>query len=265
MESLLVERSEGIVWATLNRPERRNALSLGLWRALHTLFQEVAARTEDRVLVLQGAGGNFCSGGDLVPEAGEAVPELDSIAAAALTSIRNEVGRAASALHGLEKVSIACVNGTAAGAGASLAFSCDLTYAAADARFGLVFVDRGLSLDFGASWLLPRLIGLKRAKQLALFADWLGAQDAVRWGLVNEVFAPDTLVDAVRERAGRLARKAPLAMSVVKKSLDRGAAGSLADALENEALAQAALTSTQDFQEGMRAFSLKREAKFTGS
>ena len=88
METLLVERREGIVWATLNRPERRNALSLGLWRALHALFREVAERPEDRVLVLQGAAGNFCSGGDLMPEPGEAVPKLSSVAAAALTSIR---------------------------------------------------------------------------------------------------------------------------------------------------------------------------------
>jgi len=254
-----------VVWATLNRPQRRNALSLSLWRGLRALFQEVARRPEDRVLVLQGAGGSFCSGGDLAPEPGEPLPRLDSVAAAALTSLRNDVGRTALELHALEKVSIACVEGTAAGAGANLAFACDLTYAASDARFGLVFVGRGLSLDFGGSWLLPRLVGLKRAKQLALFGDWLGAPEAERWGLVNEVFAPEALVEAVRLRAARLARQAPLALSVVKKALDRGAAGSLADALESEALAQAALTSTRDFEEAMRAFSGKREPDFKGS
>jgi len=264
-DPLLVSRDGGVVWATLNRPERRNALSITLFHRLRELFEEVAGRPEDRVLVLQGAGGTFCSGGDLTPEPGEPLPRLGSVAASALTSLRRDVGRTALALHSLEKPTLACVEGTAAGAGANLAFGCDLTYASRGARFGELFAQRGMTLDFGGSWLLPRLVGLKKAKELALFGDWLEAEEAARLGLVNQVFEPEALVEAVRERALRLARKAPLALSVIAKALDRAGGCSLADALENEAVAQAALSSTQDFGEAMAAFAARREPRFRGS
>ncbi len=267
-KTLEVERTGGVVSARLNRPARRNALSLTMFRELRELADEVARTPTDRVLLIRGAGGTFCSGGDLSPEPGEPLPEFDgpgSTTAAALTSIRNDVGRAALALHMLEKPTIAAVEGTAAGAGASLAFGCDLTLAAEGARFGLVFVARGLGLDFGASWSLPRLVGLKKAKELALYGDWIDALEAERLGLVNRVFAPEAFDAGVADWAERLAGQAPLAASVIKRSLERGSEASFAEALEMEAVGQAALTASDDFAEGMKAFLEKRAPKFRGS
>jgi 2-(1,2-epoxy-1,2-dihydrophenyl)acetyl-CoA isomerase len=269
LETLRVDRDgDGVVSVVLDRPERRNALSLTMFRELREVLEEVGRRPADRVLVLRGAGGTFCSGGDLTPEAGERLPEFDgpgSIAASALVSIRNDVGRTAQALHSLEKPSIAAVEGTAAGAGACLALGCDLTFAARGARFGLVFVSRGLALDFGGSWLLPRLVGLKKAKELALGGEWLDADAAERLGLINRVFAANDFEAGVAERASHLARQAPLALSIIKRSLDRAPELSFAEALEAEAIAQAALTSTNDFSEGMKAFLEKRPPGFRGT
>ena len=268
MKTLDVDRAGGVVTATLNRPERRNALSITMFRELRALADEVARNPRDRVLVLRGAGGTFCAGGDLTPEPGEPVPEFDgpaSAPAAAMASIRTDVGRAALALHALEKPTIAAVQGTAAGAGASLAFGCDLTLAEEGARFGLVFVRRGLGLDFGASWSLPRLVGLKKAKELALYGDWIDAGEAERLGLVNRVFAPDGFETGVRDWAERLAGQAPLAVSVIKRSLERASETSFSEALETETLGQAALTATHDFAEGMKAFLEKRDPEFRGS
>jgi len=268
VKTLLVAREGGVVTATLNRPARRNTLSLTMFRELRELIDEVSRTPADRVLVLRGAGGNFCSGGDLMPEPGEPLPDFGgpgSAPAAAMVSIRNDVGRTALALHALEKPSIAAVEGVAAGAGANLALGCDLTLAARGARFGQVFVRRGLSLDMGGSWLLPRLVGAKKAKELALTGDWIEADEAERIGLVNRVFAPEAFEAGVRECAAKLAAQAPLAVAAIKKSLDRAHELSFAEALEVETLAQAALTGTLDFAEAMAAFRDKREPKFRGA
>ena len=161
---LLVERSGGVVTATMNRPEVRNALDHRLFEALRVLFVEVAERPEDRVVVLTGAGGSFSSGGDLAP------PE--SLGEDALTTMRR-FGETTLALLECPKPVIAAVDGVAAGAGASLAFACDLVVASEPARFAVLFVRRGLALDCGASWSLPRLVGMHMAKELALLGDWV--------------------------------------------------------------------------------------------
>ncbi len=267
-KTIRVTLESGVATCTLDRPERRNAISLTMFRELRECIDAVARDPAARVLVLRGAGGTFCSGGDLVPEEGEALPELDgppSVAASAMLSIRNDVGRTALALYTLEKPTIAAVQGTAAGAGANLAVLCDLTFAEEGARFGWVFVRRGLGLDFGGSWLLPRLVGLKKAKELALSGDWIDAAEAARLGIANDVLPAADFERVVAERAAELATRAPLAMGVIQKSLDRAFELSFAEALEAETLGQAALTSTNDFQEGMKAFLEKREPRFRGS
>jgi 2-(1,2-epoxy-1,2-dihydrophenyl)acetyl-CoA isomerase len=168
------------------------------------------------------------------------------------------------ALQQVSKPVIARVNGVAAGAGLSLALACDLIVASERARFSAIFARRGLSLDCGGSWLLPRLVGLHRAKELALLADIYTAEQAERMGLVNRVVPHAELDAAVADWAERLAGGPPLALSMSKRLLNAGLDSSLAEALENEALAVAVNNATDDMKEAFRAFREKREPRFKG-
>jgi 2-(1,2-epoxy-1,2-dihydrophenyl)acetyl-CoA isomerase len=168
------------------------------------------------------------------------------------------------ALHALPMPVIAKVGGVAAGAGCSMALGCDLVVAGESARFSLIFAKRGLSVDFGASFVLPRLVGLHKAKELALFADILSAAEAERLGIVNRV-VPDADLDAVVDDwAQRLAAGPPLALSMTKSLLNAGASSSLEQALEAEGAAQTVNFTTQDTMEAMSAFLQKRAPEFKG-
>lgn len=227
MSRLRVERNEGVVTATLDRPDRRNAIDPPTWEALAALLTEIAAREGDRVLVLTGAGGHFSSGGDLAGTGRPGESPLDAM--------QRTVGAACLALHELPTPTLAAVPGLAAGAGANLAFGCDLVLAARSARFAEVFVDRGLPLDAGGSWLLPRLIGPQRAKELAFFGDWIDAEDARDLGLVNRVVDDAALPGLAQEWAARLAAKSPGALAAIKRGL-----GQAFDLPFDEALAREA-------------------------
>lgn len=258
METLLVERDGGIVTVTLNRPEKKNAANDQMWVELMAVFTEVADRADDRVLVVTGAPGSgaFCSGADL--------SSTDSLTRSGLARMRH-IGSVALALHRLPKPTIAKVNGVAAGAGCNLALGCDLIVAADSARFSEIFARRGLSLDFGGSWLLPRLVGLHKAKELALLADVIGADEAERLGLVNRVVPAAELDAFVDEWARRLAAGPPLALSMSKTMLNNSLMVSMDQALEDEARAQSVNFSTKDFSEAIRAFMEKRDPDFQGN
>jgi 2-(1,2-epoxy-1,2-dihydrophenyl)acetyl-CoA isomerase len=174
------------------------------------------------------------------------------------------IGSTALALHQLAKPTIAKVNGVAAGAGANLAFGCDLIVASSEARFSEIFARRGMSLDFGGSWLLPRLIGLHKAKELAFFADVIGADEAAALGLVNRVVPADELDAFVDAWARRLAAGPPAALSMTKTMLNHSLMVSMAQALEDEARSQNVNFGTEDFREAISAFLEKREPGFTG-
>jgi 2-(1,2-epoxy-1,2-dihydrophenyl)acetyl-CoA isomerase len=212
--------------------------------------------------VLRGAGGNFSSGADLT--GGEGTAPSGSLAVKTLSIVRDEVGQAILALHRLPKPTIAMLEGVTAGAGANLALACDLVYAAEDARLCQIFVRRALSLDCGGSWTLPRLVGLRKAKELAFFGDWVGAREASEMGLLTGCFAAESLEREVRERAERLANLPPLALALIKQSLDASFGLSFAQALDQEAEGQALCTSSEDFMEGVRAFLEGRQARFKG-
>ncbi len=170
-ETIIVERDGGVVTVTLNRPERKNAGNGLMWQELSATFAEVARRRDDRVVVLTGAGGAFCSGADIADPSGVSGDPTDP------HIVRMQFfGQVMLALHKLPKPTIAKVRGIAAGAGMSLALGCDLTVASDNARFSEIFARRGLSVDGGSSWLLPRLVGLHKAKELAYFADILSAR-----------------------------------------------------------------------------------------
>ena len=255
-EKVRLERSpDGVATLTLNRPERKNAADLQTFDELRRAFDEVAERPGDRVLVLTGAGDAFCSGADLGMEGNPERSTLDTI---------RRIHAGVLALAEVPKPTIAKVNGVATGAGMNLALGCDLIVAARSARFSEIFVKRSLSVDYGGSWLLPRLVGLHRAKELVLLGDFVSAEEAERIGLVNRVVPDDELDAFVADWAGRLAAGPPLALSMAKRLLNAGLDSALPQALENEALAQAVNSGTGDVREAFLAFREKRAPRFGG-
>jgi enoyl-CoA hydratase/carnithine racemase len=256
METLLVDRTPtGVVTITLNRPEKKNAINGVMFDELLQVFREVDASTTDRVLVITGAGDAFCSGADLADRGKDPrhpLHRLHWVADIALT------------LHRIQKPIIAKVNGVAAGAGMNLALGSDLIVASEHARFSEIFARRGLSIDFGGSWLLPRLIGMHRAKELALLADIISAKEAAELGLVNRVLPPSQLDAFVADWAERLAAGPPLALAMTKRLLTNSFSVTMDEALEAEGLAQSVNSATEDAPEAVRAFLEKREPRFKG-
>jgi enoyl-CoA hydratase/carnithine racemase len=258
-ETIIVERDGGVVTVTLNRPERKNAANGQMWVELRELFYEVAHSGDDRVLIVTGAGGAFCSGADIGDPKGVSGNPSDP------HLVRMEfLGEVMLALHEIPKPTIAKVRGIAAGAGCSFALGCDLVVASEDARFSEIFAKRGLSVDGGSSWLLPRLVGMHRAKEIAFFADILSAKEALDFGLVNRVIPEGDLDAFVDDWAHRLAQGPPLALSMTKRLLHEGSRSTMADALQNEARCQTVNFATEDTVEAMRAFAEKRDPVFRG-
>jgi enoyl-CoA hydratase/carnithine racemase len=257
METIEVSRSEGIVTITLNRPERKNAIIDTSWHELIATFSEIARNRDDRVVVITGANGDFCSGADLSPGAGGAseATGLDGMRLAADACL---------ALHRLPKPTIAKVPGVAVGIGCNLALGCDLIVASERARFSEIFVRRGLAIDGGGSWLLPRLVGLHKAKELAFFGDVISAADAERIGIVNHVVPDEQLDKFVDEWATRLANLPPIQLSAIKSQLNNSMLTTMDKALEDEAWQQSVNLKTEDFKEAVRAFLQKDTPKFIG-
>jgi 2-(1,2-epoxy-1,2-dihydrophenyl)acetyl-CoA isomerase len=259
METLIVERKDGVVTVTMNRPERKNAANGVMLNELKEVFAEVEDRPDDKVMVLTGAGGAFCSGADLSDPNGPATDPTRS----GLTRMRR-LGDVALGLHHVTKPTIAKVDGVAVGAGLSLALGCDLVVCSDRARLSMIFAKRGLSLDNGASWLLPRLVGMARAKEIALFGGMWSGEEAAAIGLVNRVLPVDELDAFVEEWAATLAAGPPLALSMTKTLLHASSMASMEQAVEDEARCQALNFSSTDTAEAMAAFGQKREPVFIG-
>jgi 2-(1,2-epoxy-1,2-dihydrophenyl)acetyl-CoA isomerase len=238
MHTLRVDRApNGVVTLTLNRPEKKNAMSSAMFGELLQVFREVDDSTTDRVMVITGAGDAFCSGADLADRGNDPRHPLQRL---------HWVADIVLALHRIPKPVIAKVNGVAVGAGMNLALGCDLIVASDTARFSEIFARRGLSIDFGGSWLLPRLVGMHRAKELALLADIITAKEAAEMGLVNRVVPAAELDAFVADWAGRLAAGPPLALAMTKRLLSNAFAVSMDEALEAEGLAQSVNSGTED-------------------
>lgn len=257
METIEVHRASGIVTITLNRPAKKNAANSQMWAELLETFRDIASSGQDRVAVLTGAGGDFCAGADLTG-GGAGGPGRHQLAQ------MRHVGDVALTLHRLPIPTIAKVRGVAVGAGCNMALGCDLVVASDNARFSEIFARRGLSIDFGGSWLLPRIVGMHRAKELALFADIISAAEAERIGLVNRV-VPDAEIDEfVAGWAARLAAGPPIALAMTKRMLDNSLQVTMEQALDDEGVAQTVNFGTADTSEAMRAFVEKREPTFEG-
>jgi len=257
VETLEISRQNGVVTVTMNRPEKKNAANATMWHELLETFRTIGANPDDRVMVLTGAGGEFCSGADLSSR-GERQARSGS-----LGSMR-VITDVCMALQRMPQPTIAKVRGVAVGAGCNMALVCDLVVAGDTARFSEIFSRRGLSVDFGGTWVLPRRVGLHRAKELAFFADIISAAEANEMGLVNRVLPDDELDSFVDVWASRLAAGPPIALAQTKRMLNNAFNVTLEQALEDEGAAQANNFTTSDTAEAMAAFLEKREPRFTG-
>ncbi|MGI9585342.1 MAG: enoyl-CoA hydratase/isomerase family protein [Acidimicrobiia bacterium] len=242
---------------TLSNPGKLNAVPPDGWLQLEDAFLGFAASTQ-QALVLTGADGAFCAGADM------AGPGLLASSAADTARRMREVNRAAMALHRLNKPTIAAVDGVAVGAGMNLAIGCDVVIASSRARFAEIFVQRGLTMDFGGTWHLPRLVGLMRARELALTGRIVDADEALDIGLVLAVVEPEVLSDEVMRLAGQFAAGAPLAQSFIKRALDRSSSMNFEQTLSFEEQAQVLLLGSEDCIEGAAAFVEKRDPRFKG-
>ncbi|TCP50073.1 2-(1,2-epoxy-1,2-dihydrophenyl)acetyl-CoA isomerase [Tamaricihabitans halophyticus] len=252
--TVLLSVEDHVATITINRPSVKNAIDVATWEALHDALSTVATDDAVRTVVVTGAGGDFCAGADLSGSRRDIHP-LERM---------KRVNQVAIRLHELDKPTIAKVDGVAVGAGWNLALGCDLVAASTRARFSQIFARRGLSLDFGGSWLLPKLVGLQQAKRIALLADFLDVTEAKELGLVTWVAEPDELDGVVTEIAKQLAAGPPVALAQSKALLNAGADSTLREALTGEARAQAVNFATADAPAAFAAFRDKTEPEFTG-
>ena len=257
MADLRIETADAVATITLDRPDALNALTIGLKRELLAAIEAIAADDAVRAVVLTGAGRAFCAGQDLRERLEPGAPPLDE-------EIRLRYNPLIRAMRALPKPIVGAINGVAAGAGASLAFACDLRVAAEGASFLLAFGRVGLIPDSGATWILPRLVGAAKATELALLADPLSAADAERFGLVVRVVPADELAATAHALAVRLATGAPRALALTKRAIQEGADATLDEQLEREAILQGEAGATADHAEGIAAFLERRPPRFTG-
>ncbi|WP_216901938.1 enoyl-CoA hydratase/isomerase family protein [Nocardia alni] len=250
---LLSEDRDGVRTLTLNRPKRKNAIDAELWAALADAFRAAADDRSVRALVLTGAGGAFCSGADIsTPDNGHPIYRMRALTDVALL------------LHELPMPTVAKIDGVAVGAGWNLALGCDLVVATPGSTFSQIFARRGLSVDLGGSWLLPKLVGLQQAKRLALLAETFDAKQARALNLVTWV-VPETEIDAFTDDlTARLVAGPPVALAQNKALLNAGANLTLREALAGEAAAQGLNFATADAPEAFAAFAEKRDPHFTG-
>lgn len=268
-EELLARVEDHVLWLTLNRPEAGNAITPAVRNRMIEHLSEANDSFEVRAIVLTAAGEkHFCTGADL--RAGRAAPPPkpegvpDRVTGYAARMIRTGIQRLIGAFLDCEKPIIAAVNGTAAGGGAAMVLASDLVLAAEHARLIQVFVRRGLIPDGGGTYLLPRLVGLQRAKELIFLGDDLSAADAERIGLVNRVVPGAELEATAKEWAGRLAQGPTKTIGFAKRLLNRSFESDRATMFEEESFLVELVTGTSDCAEGMNAFRERRPIEFKG-
>lgn len=260
-ESIALTKKEGVLTVMLNRPKAMNAVDRAMGERLLAVLREAASQADVRVVVLTGAGKAFCAGQDLAellaleqaggpPPYGQIVDRFSSI-------VRT--------IFGLPKPVIAAVNGAAAGAGANLALACDIVVASAEAYFVQSFVNIGLIPDSGGTFVLPRLVGLARARELMMLGERVPAGDARKMGMITRVTAPETLGAEVETLAAKCAKLPTHALGLIKRALDHSASCSLGEQLAYERELQILAAASADYREGKAAFLEKRPAKFTGN
>ena len=267
MEDVLRKDADGVAWITLNRPDAGNAMTPAMRDQISAWLEEISATAGVRAVVLTGAGEKgFCTGADLRAgrTAGDGAGPPDRSMGDVARMIRTGWQRLISAVLDCEKPVIAGVNGTAAGGGCHLALACDLVIMAEEARLIEVFVRRGIIPDAGGCYLLARLVGPQKAKELMFFGDDITSADALRWGLVNRVVPRADLHQTVTEWAGRLAALPTKAVGTTKFLVNRSLDADRATAFAEEAWGQELVNATEDSREGMMSFVERRPPVFKG-
>jgi 2-(1,2-epoxy-1,2-dihydrophenyl)acetyl-CoA isomerase len=271
---LIAERKDGVLYLTMNRPDKLNALSDQMIAGLLEELNRAAHDREVGAVVLTGAGRGFCAGGDIGRmrernEGGSTSGQAHS-ASAGEQGIQTRISQLRRSeevsllLHEMPKVTIGAINGPAAGAGLSIALACDLRIASDNARFGTAFARVGFSGDFGGTYLLTQLVGSAKARELYFTAEVIGAEEALKLGMVNRVVPAASLTEEVQAFAKRLAAGPTVAYSYMKAHLNLALKSDLRTILDRESYGQTLTGLTEDHKEAVKAFLEKREAKFKG-
>jgi 2-(1,2-epoxy-1,2-dihydrophenyl)acetyl-CoA isomerase len=259
MTDILFSAADGVATITLNRPDVLNSFRRSMAAELKEAFGRVAADDSLRAVVLTGAGRGFCAGQDLseaVPRDG-VMPDLGDI-------VRDSYNPVVRAIRKLEKPVICAVNGVAAGAGANLAFCCDIVFAASSATFIQSFSKIGVIPDTGGTFILPRIVGLHRATVLTMLAEKMTAEQAREWGLVYMVTEPENLLETATGTARHLATQPTHGLGLIKRGFNRSLGIDLDEQLDFEEEIQREAGRTDDYREGVNAFLEKRKPTFTG-
>ena len=254
-EDLLLEKEGSIATITLNVPEKLNALSFKMARSLPLAVNEVAKDDAVRAVIVTGAGRGFCAGADV----GRLKARLDGTVELSRYELLQVTGWPyADLFPQLNKPVIAAINGPSAGAGFSIALSCDIRIASETARFAAAQVARGLVPDAGLTFCLPQAVGVSRALELMFTGEIIDAAEAERIGIVSRVVPPDQLMPVVRELATKIAEQAPISVELTKKMVYRGMLDKLARQIDLESYAQPICFQTEDHKGSVRAFLEKR-------
>jgi 2-(1,2-epoxy-1,2-dihydrophenyl)acetyl-CoA isomerase len=260
--SVVIDAVEGVLQLRLDRPERKNALDVAAIGLIVDALESAATDESLRAIVLRGTGDDFCAGADWVASntAGGPRPRTGSIQ----RRTPLQAHRLIQLLVEVQLPVVCAVRGWAAGLGCQIALAADFTVAAESSRFWEPFLQRGFSPDSGATWLLPRLVGVARAKELLLLGRELSGTEAARWGLVHRAVADEQLDGAVDELVAELAGAPTVALGLTKRAIHRALESSLAEAMETEANALELSSRTADFKEGLAAFREGRAPRFEG-
>lgn len=257
---LLESRDGGVVTLTFNRPARLNAITVPMFERLLATCERLAGDATARAIVLAGAGRGFSAGGDVGEMANRAPGETPEDA---VRTLRRRM-RIAQLLHEMPAPTLAVIQGPAAGAGLCLALACDLRIAGPAASFTMAFGKVGYAGDYGGSYFLPRLVGAAKARELYFTSATIGADEALRIGLVNRIVPTPQLVDETRALATALADGPRVALAQMKRNLNLADGGDLSAVLDEEAVGQIRCRLTDDHREAARAFVEKRKPRFTG-
>jgi 2-(1,2-epoxy-1,2-dihydrophenyl)acetyl-CoA isomerase len=254
--------NEGVLRVELDRPSRKNSLDPGSVRSIVTALENASTDDSLRVVLISGAGPDFCSGADWVASNrdGDARPRPGSIQRR--TAL--QAHRLIALLMEIQLPVVCQVQGWAAGLGCQLALAADFTVAAESSRFWLPFTRRGFTPDSAATWLIPRLVGVARAKELLLLGRTLTGAEAAGWGMIHRAVPDDELPEAVEALVEELAASATVAVGLTKRAIHRSLEAGLSEAMEHEATALELSSRTGDFREGLAAFKERRDPRFEG-